>query len=133
MDPTDCCGYKEKCSYYALVFGNGRALRTSDKTREFYSKFILSQGMSPNSFISTNLIHNSYINYIKLNDSTCFEGHPPILRRSMSLNVHVCSLWYSHSAKVNYCFIVLGIYYHFVKKGTAMCGCIALCCTITVA
>ena len=88
--------------------------------------------MVENSFISTNLIHNSYINYIKLNASTCFERHPPILRRSISLIVHVCSLWYSHSVKVNYCFIVLGICYHFVKKETAMCGCVALCCTITV-
>jgi len=48
------------------------------------------------SFISTNLIHNTYINYIKLNASTCFERHSPILRRSMSLIVHVCSLCYSH-------------------------------------
>jgi len=39
------------------------------------------------------------------------------------LIVHVCSLWYSHSVKVNYCFIVLGICYHFVKKETTMCGC----------
>jgi len=52
------------------------------------------------SFISTNLIHNSYINYIKLNASTCFERHPPILRWSMSLIVHVCNLWYSHSLQV---------------------------------
>jgi len=48
------------------------------------------------------------------------------------LIVHVCSLWYSHSVKVNYCFIVLGICYHFVKKETTMCGCIALCWTISV-
>ena len=47
-----------------------------------------------NSFIDTNLIHNSYINYIKLSFSTCFERHPLIFRRSMMLNVHVCSLWY---------------------------------------
>ena len=53
-----------------------------------------------NSFISTNLMHNSYINYIKLNASTCFERHPPILRRSVSLIVHVCSLWDSHSLQV---------------------------------
>jgi len=52
------------------------------------------------SFISSNLIHNSYINYLKLNASTSFERHPPILRRSMSLIVHVCSLWYSHSLQV---------------------------------
>ena len=52
------------------------------------------------SFISSNLIHNSYINYIKLNASTCFERHSPILRRSMSLIVRVCSLWYSHSLQV---------------------------------
>ena len=73
------------------------------------------------SFIDTNLIHTFYINYIKLSSSTCFERHPPILRRSMMLIVHVCSLWYSHSVKVNYCFIVLGIRYHgicyhFVNK-----------------
>ena len=49
------------------------------------------------SFINTNLIHNSYINYIKLSSSTCFEHHPLILRRSVMLIVHVCSLWYSHS------------------------------------
>ena len=52
------------------------------------------------SFISSNLIHNSYINYIKLNASTCFGRHPPILRRSVSLIIHVCSLWYSHSLQV---------------------------------
>jgi len=52
------------------------------------------------SFIDTNLIHNSYINYIKLNASTCFERHPLILRRSMSLIARVCSLWYSHSLQV---------------------------------
>ena len=52
------------------------------------------------SFISSNLIHTSYINYIKLNSSTCFERHPPILRRSMSLIVPVRSLWYSHSLQV---------------------------------
>ena len=34
------------------------------------------------------------------------------------LIVHVCSLWYCDSVKVNYCFIVLGIRYHFVKKET---------------
>ena len=50
----------------------------------------------------------------------------------MILIVHVCILWYSHSVKVNYCFIVLGICYHFVKKETTMCGCIALCWTISV-
>jgi len=49
------------------------------------------------SFISSNLIHNSYI---KLNASTFFGRHLPILRRSMSLVVHVCSLWYSHSLQV---------------------------------
>jgi len=42
-----------------------------------------------------------YINYIKLSSSTCFECHPLIFRRSMMLIVHVCSLWYSHSVKVN--------------------------------
>jgi len=41
-----------------------------------------------------------YINYIKLNSSTCFEHHPLIFRRSMMLIVHVCSLWYSHSLQV---------------------------------
>jgi len=30
------------------------------------------------SFIDTNLIHNFYINYIKLSSSTCFERHPLI-------------------------------------------------------
>ena len=73
-----------------------------------------------------------YINYIKLSSSTCFERHPLILRRSIMLIVHVCSLWYSHSVKVNYCFIVLGVCYHFVKKETAMYVCIALCWTISV-
>ena len=48
------------------------------------------------SFIDTNLIHNFYINYIKLSSSTCFERQPLIFRRSMILIVHVCSLWYSH-------------------------------------
>ena len=47
------------------------------------------------------------------------------------LIVHVCSLWYSYSVKVNYCFIVLGICDHFVKNETTMCGCIALCWTIS--
>ena len=42
------------------------------------------------SFISSNLIHNSYINSTKLNASTCFGHHPPILRRSMSLIIHAC-------------------------------------------
>jgi len=56
--------------------------------------------MSVFSFISSKLIHNSYINYIKLNASICFGRHPPIIRRSMSLIVHVCSLWYSHSLQV---------------------------------
>jgi len=56
--------------------------------------------MFSNSFISSNLIHNSYINYIKLNACTCFERHPIILRRSVSLIIHVCSLWYSHSLQV---------------------------------
>ena len=51
-----------------------------------------------------------YINYIKLSSSTCFERHPLIFRRPMMLIVHVCSVWYSHSVKVNYCFIVL-LYY----------------------
>jgi len=32
-----------------------------------------------NSFIDTNLIHNFYINYIKLSSSTCFERHPLII------------------------------------------------------
>ena len=52
------------------------------------------------SFISSNLIHNSYINSTKLNASTCFGHHPPILRRSMSLIIHVCSLWCSRSLQV---------------------------------
>jgi len=65
---------------------------------EIHTKQKISMGKQKleNSFISTNLIHNSYINYIELNASACFERHPPILRRSMSLIVHVCSLWYSH-------------------------------------
>ena len=41
-----------------------------------------------------------YINYIKLSSSTCFERHPLIFRRSVTLTVHVCSLWYSHSLQV---------------------------------
>jgi hypothetical protein len=53
-----------------------------------------------NSFINTNLIHNFYINYIKLSTSTCFERHPLIFRRSVMLIVHVCSHWYSHSLQV---------------------------------
>jgi len=52
------------------------------------------------SFIDTNLIHNFYINYIKLSSSTYFERHPLIFRRSMMLIVHVCSLWYSPSLQV---------------------------------
>ena len=75
------------------------------------------------SFIDTNLIHNFYINYIKLSSSTCFERHPLIFRRSIMLIVHVCSLWYYHSVKVNYCFIVLEICYHFVKKETTTHSC----------
>jgi len=47
------------------------------------------------SFIDTNLIHNFYVNYIKLSSSTCFERHPLSFRRSIMLIVHVCSLWYS--------------------------------------
>jgi len=57
-------------------------------------------GTRVDSFIGTNLIHNFYINYIKLSSSTCFECHPLIFRRSMMLTVHVCSLWYSHSLQV---------------------------------
>jgi len=53
-----------------------------------------------NSFIDTNLIHNFYINYIKLWSSICFERHPLIFRSSMMLIVHVCSLWYSYSLQV---------------------------------
>jgi len=53
-----------------------------------------------NSFISSNLIHNSYINSVKLNTSICFGLHPPILRRSMSLIIQVCSLWCSRSLQV---------------------------------
>ena len=75
---------------------------------------------------------NVYINYIKLNSSKYFERHPLIFRSSIILIVHVLSLGHSHSIKVNYCFIVLGICYHFVKKETTMCGCIALCWTISV-
>ena len=52
------------------------------------------------SFIDTNLIHNSYTNYIKLSSSTCFERHPLIFRRSVTLIVHVRSLWHSHSLQV---------------------------------
>jgi hypothetical protein len=40
-----------------------------------------------NSFIDTNLIHNFYINYIKLSSSTCFERRPLIFRRSMMLTL----------------------------------------------
>ena len=57
----------------------------------FVSWDLLGRASWYNSFISSNLIHNSYINYIKLNASTCFERHPLILRRSMSLLIHVCS------------------------------------------
>ena len=53
-----------------------------------------------NSFIDTNLIHNFYIDYIKLSSSTCFKRHPLIFRRSMMLIVHVCILWYSYSLQV---------------------------------
>jgi len=42
-----------------------------------------------------------YINYMKLSSFTCFERHPLILRRSIMLTVHVCSLWYSHSLQRN--------------------------------
>jgi hypothetical protein len=35
-----------KCPHYSLVLGNIRALRTSDKTREFHFKSILTQGVS---------------------------------------------------------------------------------------
>ena len=44
------------------------------------------------------------------------------------LIVHVCRFWYSHYVKVNYCFIVRGICYHFVKKETTMCGYMTLGC-----
>ena len=40
-----------------------------------------------------------YINYITLSSSTCFERHSLIFR-SVSLTVHVCSLWCSHSLQV---------------------------------
>jgi len=62
--------------------------------------FFLISYTSFDSFIGTDLIHNFYINYIKLSSSTCFERHPLIFRRSMMLIVHVCSLWYSHSPQV---------------------------------
>jgi len=58
------------------------------------------RNMLSGSFIDTNLIHNFYINYIKLSSSTYFERHLLIFRRSMILIVHVCSLWYSHSLQV---------------------------------
>ena len=61
-------------------------------------KFTLKQ--LQRSFISSNLIHNSYINSVKLNTSTCSGLHPPILRRSMSLIIQVCSLWCSRSLHV---------------------------------
>jgi hypothetical protein len=74
------------------------------------------QILNLDSFINTNLIHNFYINYIKLSSSTCFEHRPLIFRRLVMLTVHLCSHWYRPSVKVNYCFIVLGICYHFVKR-----------------
>ena len=46
-------------------------------------KFYLHYSALHNSFISSNMIYNSYINSTKLNASTCFGHHPPILRRSM--------------------------------------------------
>ena len=67
------------------------------------------------SLIDTNLVHNFYINYIKLSSSTCFERHPLIFRRSMMLIVHVCSLWYSHSVKVNYCLLYNKAIIHFYR------------------
>ena len=86
------------------------------RSSKVVSKIAKNPTSSGKSFIDTNLIHNFYVNYIKLSSFTCFKRHPLIFRRSVMLIVHVCSLWYSHSVKVNYCFIVLGICYHFVKK-----------------
>jgi len=57
--------------------------------KEQLQKYLVT--LSTGSFISSNLIHNSYINYIKLNAPTCFERHPLVLRRSVSLIIHVCS------------------------------------------
>ena len=68
-----------------------------------YRVFICSKHVVDNSFIDTNLIHNFYINYIKLSSSTCFERHPLIFRRSMMFIVHVCSLWYSHNENTRGC------------------------------
>ena len=73
--------------------------RKKDTTRN-YMKYLMNKILSITSFIDTNLIHNFYINYIKLSSSTCFERHPLIFRGSMMLIVHVCSLWYSHSLQV---------------------------------
>ena len=73
--------YNRSCYFYDNLF-KGKVL-------------LINQYLMYNSFISSNLIHNSYVNYIKLKASTCFGRHPPILRRSMSLILHVCSLWYS--------------------------------------
>ena len=58
---------------YRCVYDGENKYTITNQTSVYYS------------FIDTNLIHNSYLNYIKLNASTCFERHPPILRGSVSL------------------------------------------------
>ena len=65
--------YNRSCYFYDNLF-KGKVL-------------LINQYLMYNSFISSNLIHNSYVNYIKLKASTCFGRHPPILRRSMSLTL----------------------------------------------
>ena len=101
-----CQVERQACSY--LVWVNNIYLKSYYcMSKSFnccnYERKVASQPNTESrkhSFISSNLIHNSYINYIKLNASTCFEHHPLILRRSMSLIIHVCSLQYSHSLQV---------------------------------
>jgi len=57
-----------------------------------------------------------------------FRASSAHLQEVNDANLLVCGLWCSQSVKVKV--IVLGICYHFVKKETTMCGCIALCWTI---
>jgi len=94
-----------RCCRMSSVHGTDGVLQTFTTVNQQFHVIVLFSAFARkqnegNSFISSNLIHNSYIDYIKLNASICFERHPPIFRRSMSLIEHVCSLWYSHSLQV---------------------------------
>ena len=87
-------------NYIKLIYTNLIHNSYINYIKLIYTNLIHNSYINYIKLIFTNLIHNSYINYIKLNAFTCFGRHPPILRRSMSLIVHLCSLWYSYSLQV---------------------------------